>query len=39
MSDNDVSLERLWATFTGYQRTAALKTAVELDASPGLTRG
>jgi ubiquinone/menaquinone biosynthesis C-methylase UbiE len=31
MSHDDVSVALLWETFTGYQRTAALKAAIELD--------
>jgi hypothetical protein len=31
MNANDPSLSLLWETFTGYQRTAAIRAAIELD--------
>jgi SAM-dependent methyltransferase len=39
MDHNEVSLPLLWETFTGYQRTAALKTAIELDVCTHITAG
>jgi SAM-dependent methyltransferase len=31
MADNELSFDLLWSAFTGYQRTAAIKAAIELD--------
>jgi 2-polyprenyl-3-methyl-5-hydroxy-6-metoxy-1,4-benzoquinol methylase len=39
MDPNDVSLPLIWDTFTGYQRTAALKAAVDLDVFTQIAAG
>src|SRR6266404_3331318 len=39
MDPNEVSLPLIWDTFTGYQRTAALKAAVELDVFTHIAAG
>jgi SAM-dependent methyltransferase len=39
MDPNDVSFPLIWDTFTGYQRTAALKAAVELDVFTQIAAG
>jgi SAM-dependent methyltransferase len=39
MANDDPSLSLLWDTFTGYQRTAALKAAVELDVFTQIAAG
>jgi ubiquinone/menaquinone biosynthesis C-methylase UbiE len=39
MAHDEPSLELLWGTFTGYQRTAALKAAVELDIFTHIAAG
>src|SRR5262245_46842064 len=39
MDPNEPSLPLLWDTFTGYQRTAALKAAVELDVFTQIAGG
>ena len=39
MTNNGPSLALLWDTFTGYQRTAALKAAIELDVFTQIAAG
>jgi|SRR5579862_753384 len=39
MSNDGVSLPLVWETFTGYQRTAALKAALELDVFTHIAAG
>ena len=39
MANDEPSLELLWGTFTGYQRTFALKAAVELDVFTAIAAG
>jgi ubiquinone/menaquinone biosynthesis C-methylase UbiE len=39
MNHDEPSLPLLWGTFTGYQRTAALKAAVELDVFTQIAAG
>jgi len=39
MASNDPSIELLWNTFTGYQRTFALKAAIELDVFTQIAAG
>jgi ubiquinone/menaquinone biosynthesis C-methylase UbiE len=39
METNEPSLPLVWDTFTGYQRTFALKAAVELDVFGGIAAG
>ena len=39
MNPNEPSLQLVWETFTGYQRTAALKAAIELDVFTADRRG
>jgi ubiquinone/menaquinone biosynthesis C-methylase UbiE len=39
MSHDQPSLPLLWETFTGYQRTAALKAAIELDLFTAIAAG
>jgi ubiquinone/menaquinone biosynthesis C-methylase UbiE len=39
MPDDEVSLPLLWETFTGYQRTAALKAAIELEVFTHIAAG
>lgn len=39
MANDDPSLSLLWDTFTGYQRTAALKAAIELDVFTQIAAG
>ncbi len=39
MAHDEVSLSLLWETFTGYQRTAALKAAIELDVFTHIAAG
>jgi SAM-dependent methyltransferase len=39
MEHNEPSLALIWDTFTGYQRTAALKAAVELDVFTQIAAG
>jgi len=39
MDHNEPSLPLLWDTFTGYQRTAALKAAIELDVFTQIAAG
>ena len=39
MDHNEPSLALLWDTFTGYQRTAALKAAIELDVFTQIAAG
>jgi len=39
MPHDEVSLSLLWETFTGYQRTAALKAAIELDVFTQIAAG
>jgi len=39
MGQDEPSLSLVWDTFTGYQRTAALKAAIELDVFTHMARG
>ena len=39
MEQNEPSLELLWGTFTGYQRSAVLKAAIELDVFTHIAAG
>jgi SAM-dependent methyltransferase len=39
MPDDELSFELLWSTFTGYQRTAAMKAAIELDVFTAIGEG
>ena len=39
MAYDDPSLELIWAAFTGYQRTAAVKAAIELDVFTAIAEG
>ncbi len=39
MNPNEPSLPLLWETFTGYQRTAAIKAAIELDVFTQIAAG
>lgn len=39
MPDDAVSFELLWSAFTGYQRTAAIKAAIELDVFTAIGEG
>jgi hypothetical protein len=39
MNTDEPSLSLVWETFTGYQRTAALKAAIELDVFSQITAG
>src|ERR1700687_2922451 len=39
MDHEEVSLSRLWDAFTGYQRTAALRAAIELDVFTHIAAG
>ncbi|HVM97185.1 MAG TPA: hypothetical protein VMT89_12405, partial [Candidatus Acidoferrales bacterium] len=39
MEQNEPSLELVWSTFTGYQRTAALKAALDLDVFTHIAAG
>ncbi len=39
MPDDELSFELLWSTFTGYQRTAAIKAAIELDVFTAIGEG
>ncbi len=39
MDNDEPSLPLVWDTFTGYQRTAALKAAIELDVFTQITAG
>jgi predicted nicotinamide N-methyase len=39
MADDDLSFDLLWSTFTGYQRTAAIKAAIELDVFTAIGEG
>lgn len=39
MRHDEVSLSLLWETFTGYQRTAALKAAIDLDLFTDIAAG
>lgn len=39
MADDEVSFELLWSAFTGYQRTAAIKAAIELDVFTVIAAG
>src|SRR5215813_8300453 len=39
MAHDEPSLSLMWDTFTGYQRTAALKAAIELDVFAGIAAG
>jgi len=39
MAHDELSLSLLWDTFTGYQRTAALKAAIELDVFSQIAAG
>ena len=39
MADDELSFDLLWSTFTGYQRTAAIKAAIELDVFTAIGEG
>jgi SAM-dependent methyltransferase len=39
MANDEPSFELLWGTFTGYQRTAALKAGIELDVFSAIAAG
>src|SRR5262249_37625176 len=39
MDANEPNLELVWGAFTGYQRTAALKAAVDLDVFSAIAAG
>ena len=39
MAHDELSLPLLWNTFTGYQRTAALKAAIDLDVFTHIAAG
>src|SRR5262249_51782484 len=39
MADDAIDFDLLWSTFTGYQRTAALKAAIELDVFTAIGEG
>ncbi len=39
MANEELSFELLWSAFTGYQRTAAIKAAIELDVFTAIAEG